>query len=217
MARISCGALLCLRQPPRAPVRRIPGVLQGRGIFDDILLDLPLAPFREAQLEGLLTLQERGNVKFTGPLFALRLHEPEEGAIYPWQPPGHPRVPPLPLSVVRAKPVNILVHPLTERPVCVGFVASPVDAPTRVRVPVRPLNVEKCPGIKTGGWVNIRQRAVDIVVAPGAVPPLFATIDIGGLALKDRLPLDALQFAGKGDGCRLVLPGDTVSTVISKT
>lgn len=104
---------------------------------------------------------------------------------------------------------------MTERPEGVSFVFAPVDQPVRVRVPVRAMNVEKCVGVKMGGWVNVVDRAVDVRVDAGAVPPLVATVDVGGLGMKDRLTLDALHFEGKGDGCHLVRPGDTVSTVIS--
>lgn len=193
-------------------------MLQPRGLLgltEDIPLDVPLAPLRAAHLAGLLPLQARGKVKFTGPLFTLLLHPPSPAAIRPWAPPGAPVPPPPAVAALRARPVNILVHPLTDLPVCVGFVAAPPGRAVRVRVPVRAINAEKCPGVKTGGWINVLQRAVDVAVAPGVAPPLFATVDVGGLGIKERLPLSALEFEGKGQGCRLVLPGDTVSTVIS--
>jgi Ribosomal protein TL5, C-terminal domain len=182
---------------------RIPGVLQGRGAFRDLFLDVPLAPLRRAQKEGFLTVARRGKVKFTGPTFLLRFPDDID---------EHS----LPLPLVRAVPCNILLHHLTLWPVSVGFVFAPPEKPVRVRVPVRTVNAEKSPGIRAGGWVNKLHRAVDIAVAPGVPPPLFVTMDISGMNLKDRKPFAALDFAGKGQGCRTVLPCDTVSTIISK-
>lgn len=186
-------------------------MFQGRGEFEDILLDVPLEPLRKAQLDGLLATQKRANVMFSGPPFVLRLHGPDRDALVPEGAPA----PELPFSVVRARPVNIKVHSLTELPVGVAFVLAPPERPLRVRVPVRAINAEKCVGLKSGGWINITQRYVDIAVAPGIVPPQFATVDVGGLALKDRLPFAALDFPNKGEGCRVVLPEDTVACVIS--
>lgn len=191
--------------------QRIPGILHARGEFDNILLDVPVEPLRRAQLDGLLVLQKRGKVKFTGPPFVLRLQGPDPDALVP----GGAREPHLPVSVVRARPVNIIVHPLTDLPLGVTFVLSPPDRPMRIRIPVRAVNTEKCVGLKAGGWVNITHRYVDVAVAPGVVPPQYATIDVGGLGLKDRLPLSALEFPTKGEGSRVVLPGDTVACVIS--
>lgn len=207
-----------LRRAGGVQAQRVPGVLQtwgADGLPCDMPLDVPLAALTRAQDAGLLVLQARGKVKFCGPLFTLRVHPPAEDALVPWMPDGSP--PPVgePPAPLRVRAVNILVHPLTNLPVCVGFVPAPVERPVRVRVPVRPMNAERCPGVKTGGWVNVRQRAVDVAVRPGVRPPLFATMDVGGLELKERLPLAALEFEGKGQGCRLVLPQDTVSTVIS--
>lgn len=153
-------------------------------------------------------------MKFEGPLFVLRLHDADSGALHQWDAPDAQKLT-LPLTAIRAKPVNITLHPLTERPEGVSFVLAPADRATRVRVPVRVLNEEKSPGVKMGGWVNVIDWAVDVRVDVGVVPPLVATVDVGGLGMKDRLTLDALQFDGKGEGCRLVRPADTVSTVIS--
>lgn len=207
-----------LRRAGDARDGRVPGVLQtfgADGAARDVPLDVPLAALTRVQDEGLLVLQARGKVKFCGPTFALRVHPPAEDALVPWAPDGAPDPVGEPPAPLRVRAVNVLVHPLTDLPVCVGFVPAPVDRPVRVRVPVRPMNAERCPGVKAGGWVNVRQRAVDVAVRPGVRPPLFATVDVGGLELKERLPLSALEFEGNGNGCRLVLPEDTVSTVIS--
>lgn len=173
---------------------------------------MPLAPLLDAQALGYLTTQSRGKVKFEGPLYTLRITPPDTDATHTWD--ARPPSPHAPLAV-RARPMNITVHPLTNDPVGVTFVLAPLDKATRVRVPVRILNQEKCPGVKAGGWVNVLEWYVDVKVAPGVVPPLVATIDVGALGLKERLPFEALQFDGKGEGCRLVKDGETVSTVIS--
>jgi hypothetical protein len=191
-----------VRFPSSLPHCSIPGVLQGRNVCDDVLLDVPLAPLRRAQQAGLLVVQTRSKVKFCGPLFTLRIRNDSEELV--------------PFSTVRALPSNILIHPLTEAVVNVSFVLSPVDEKVRVRVPVRILNAEKCPGLRSGGWTNMIQRAVDINVVPGIAPPLFVTVDIGGMQVKDKKLVKDLEFVGKGSGCTTVLSGDDLAFVLSK-
>jgi Ribosomal protein TL5, C-terminal domain len=191
-----------VRFPSSHPHCRIPGILQGRNVFDDVLLDVPLTPLRRAQEAGLLVVQARCKVKFCGPLFTLRIKNDNEELV--------------PFSTVRALPVNILIHPVTEAVVNVSFVLAPVDEKVRVRVPLRILNAEKCPGLRLGGWINMIHRAVDINVVPGVAPPLFVTVDIGGMQVKDKKLFKDLEFVGKGSGCTTVLSGDDLALVLSK-
>jgi len=85
-----------------------------------------------------------------------------------------------------------------------------------VRIPVRYINEEKCTGLKMAGWINGLHRAVDVNVAPGVLPPTFATQDVAGVKLHGRVTIGQLDFERKNQGCRTVLPDDEVCTIISK-
>lgn len=185
---------------------RIPGFLQGRGLVPDVYLRVPLFPLQYDYECGLYPLQQHGKAKLTGPLYQLTIHEDPEGIADG----------PVPSQPVRAQPMGMLVHPLSDKIVGVIFVYRPEDKPVRVRVPLRYFNEEKCIGLRMGGWVNRIRRAVDIHVAVNMRPPVTATHDLAGLVLKGRKTVGELSFKGKGVGCRAVLPDSEVTTIISK-
>lgn len=215
-----------VRPGRRAHLRRlrraegwIPGFLNARGDGADVLLRVPLAPLKADWDAGLFVLQKRGKVRHVGPLYELRVRaDPEgyaeaeaeakdahgNGGLY------------IPEKTLRVQPMSVLIHPIDDVPVGVQLIARPVDQPVRVRIPVRHINEERCIGLRHGGWVNALHRSVDVQVAPGCRPPLYAVQDVGGLKLHGRATVGELTFEGKGDGCRTVLADDVACTIISR-
>lgn len=198
--------LLQLVLPIATARDRIPGILQARGRFEDVLLNVPIQPLKDAMNERYLVYGRRNKRAFTGPPMTIRLVDEE----------GLPMQNGSPFSVVRAIPGNIRLHPLKQVPVGVGFVLAPPDERIRIRVPVVPTNREKCPGLDSGGWVNRLHWAVDMVVDPGVPTPLCVTMDLSGLELRGRKSIADLEFPGKGNGCKLLLPDDELCIIISK-
>ncbi len=181
--------------------------MQGRGKEPDVLLRVPLKPIGTDYNAGLYALQKRGKVKFCGPLYELIIRPDPEGYADNVDIPEQP---------VRVQPMGMLVHPISDKPVGLNFVLRPENEAVRMRVPIRYINEEKCVGLRTGGWVNSVMQAVDINVAPGVRPPLYATQDLADLKLHGKATIGELTFERKGEGCRTVLPDDEVSTIISK-
>lgn len=183
----------------------IPAFLQGRGAAPSAHVRVPLAPILEDYLAGRFVLQRRTKAQFVGPLYELLVHpDPEDSSSSESAGP------------VRALAYNMLVHPVTDKPIALAFVAKPATEPVRVRVPVRYINRERCPGLKLGGWVNQLHRAVDIAVAAGVRPPERAVQDLAETGLRGSRTVGELEFEGKGEGCRAVLPDDTATTIISR-
>lgn len=170
-----------------------------------MLLNVPIAPILEDLHNKRYTAQKLGKVKWSGPLYQLRLLP---------DPNGTPS--PLPQQTIRVKPHNMELNALTEIPKTIAFVYAPEKEPVRVRIPLRYINQEKCPGLKEGGWLNRIIHSIDVNVAPFTKAPLYAVLDVGGLQMKDRKTIGDLVFEGMGNGCRTVLADDTVTTVISK-
>lgn len=189
--------------------------MQGRGKLPDVQIKVPLAPIQEDLFNGLFAIQKLGKSKWSGPLYQLRFihekHAEEEEAEE-----SKGSVNPLPFETIRVKPHNMMLNPITEAVKTIAFLYCPENEPVRVRVPIKHINEEKCPGLREGGWLNRVQQCVDINVAPLTESPLFATQDVGGMGMKDRKTIGDLEFEGKGNGCRTVLPLDTMTTVISK-
>lgn len=186
--------------------RRIPGFLQGRGTAPDVYLRIPLRPLLYDYNKGLFVLQQRGKVKFCGPLYELDVRPDPEGDATDVFPDGP----------VRTQPMGMLIHPLSEEPVSVVFVHRPENKPVRVRVPIRYMNEEKCIGLRSEGWLNTLRHAVDINVAVNVKPPVTTTHDLAGLQLKGRKTVGELTFERKNQGCCTVLDDDEVTTIISK-
>ena len=180
---------------------RIPAILQGRGAIPDRLLRMHKAPLLRDWETGMLARQRKGKVKFCGPLYELRVLEGESNAVQ--------------FEKLRVLPNNILIHPITNHPISVTFVHRPVEEPVRVRVPIRYLNGEKCPGLRNAGYVNRLHWDIDIVVQPFVKPPTFATVDLAGLQLKEKRFVKDLAFDGKDAGCNAVLAEDVPTTMIS--
>ena len=155
---------------------------------------------------GVMARQPGGKVYFSGPLYELDLHS-KEGERYPEN---------APFKRIRVMPVNMTIHPLTEQPVGVEFVYRPVEEAVRVHVPIRLINEEKCHGLRNGGWPNCLLKSLEVAVAPFTVPPIYATLDIAGLGVKDRKYVRDMEFRGKEQGCRTVLKEDTLAFVVSK-
>lgn len=192
-------------------------MLQGRGIFDDVLLDVPLKPIYAAMEKGRLVLQAHTTARFSGPPYIIRLEDPpgndsaghldDKDPVKPFK---------VPFESARVLPVNINVDPVTEIPLSVGFVLRPSDKRLRMRIPIKVLDTEHCPGLKTRGYLNYEHRVIDVNVAPGVRPPEKAELSVAGLKLRDRVTFKSLQFPGKDNGCSTVLPEDTVAVIISK-
>lgn len=123
---------------------------------------------------------------------------------------------PLPVDRLRVKSHNMELHPLTDVPRTAAFLYCPEHEPVRVRIPIRYINRDKAPGLKEGGWLNRIIPYIDVSVAPRTKAPLFATLDVAGMRIKDRRRITDVQFEGKGNGCRPVLADDIVTTVVSK-
>lgn len=176
-----------------------------------MLIEAPVEPLIADRAAGLLVMQKLGKVKMMAPLYELHFVPGDDAGLN-----AHLATLNLPADRLRVLPRNITIHPLTDRPVGAGFVYRPEDEAVRVRVPIRYLNEEKCPGLRSGGWLNRVMRSVDIAVAPHTRAPAFVTVDLAGLAVKGRRCMSDIMFEGDGRGCRTLLPDDAINTVISK-
>eukprot|EP00178_Gracilaria_changii_P023749 TRINITY_DN717_c0_g1_i2.p1 TRINITY_DN717_c0_g1~~TRINITY_DN717_c0_g1_i2.p1 ORF type:complete len:288 (+),score=19.25 TRINITY_DN717_c0_g1_i2:92-955(+) len=185
--------------------------IEGRNKIPDLILQVPKAPLFEDKLAGRFALQKKGKTRFVGPLYELTVEEhtvDEYGKLL--------RTSNIPFERIRVLAHNIRIHPVGEYPLGVSFRYSPENEPVRVRVPMLCINEEKSPGLREGGWLNRLQKYVDINVAPYTPAPRFVTMDVSGMAMKEKRFIRDLQFERKGDGCRAVLDDDVPAIVISK-
>jgi large subunit ribosomal protein L25 len=106
---------------------------------------------------------------------------------------------------------DVQFHPVTDRPLHVDFQRLAPGARIRLRVGVRFLNEEACPGLKAGGVLNVVRREVEVMADPDAVPEAFE-IDLAEAGIGDSLRWSAVkdQF-----GTKAVIPRDFVVATIA--
>jgi large subunit ribosomal protein L25 len=106
---------------------------------------------------------------------------------------------------------EVQFHPVTDRPVHVDFQRVAPGARIRVRVAVRFLNEDGCPGIKAGGVLNAVRREIEVMAEPDAVPEAFE-IDLSSAGIGDNLRWSSVKDRF---GTRAVINRDFVVATIA--
>lgn len=91
---------------------------------------------------------------------------------------------------------DIQFHPVTDRPLHVDFQRLSPGSRIRVQIPVVFLNEDICPGIKTGGVLNVVRREVEVMAFADAVPERFE-VDLADAALGDSLRWSSVKDQAK--------------------
>jgi large subunit ribosomal protein L25 len=93
----------------------------------------------------------------------------------------------------RVLPRDIQFHPVNDKPEHVDFQRVGETTRVRVEVPVKLENLEKSPGVKRGGVVNLVRHAVEVWAMPGNIPSRIA-IDMAGLDIGDSIHIEAIKL-----------------------
>lgn len=106
---------------------------------------------------------------------------------------------------------DVQFHPVTDRPLHVDFQRLAAGQHIRVRVPVRFLNEDTCPGLKAGGVLNVVRRDLEVLADPDKVPDAFE-IDLAEAGIGDSLRWSAVldKF-----GTRAVIERDFVVATVA--
>ena len=87
---------------------------------------------------------------------------------------------------------DIQFHPVSDRPIHVDFQRLAAGQTIRVKVPVTFLNEDTCPGIKTGGVLNVVRRDIEVFADPDQVPDSFE-VDLAAAEIGDSLRWSAVK------------------------
>jgi large subunit ribosomal protein L25 len=93
----------------------------------------------------------------------------------------------------RVLPRDVQFHPVTDRPEHVDFMRVSPSTKVRVQVPVHFLNMDKCPGLKRGGTLNIVHHEIEVLCAPSQIPEKFE-VNLEGYALGSAVHLSAITL-----------------------
>ena len=90
-------------------------------------------------------------------------------------------------------PRDVQFHPVTDRPLHVDFLRVSANTKVRVQVPVIFTNMDKSPGIKRGGTLNIVRHTVEMLVPADNIPESI-TGDLAGLDINDGLHISHFKL-----------------------
>lgn len=188
--------------------------MEGRGKIPSCSIQVQWKPLDEDCRSGSIVLQRLGKYKLQGPLYELEaLPSPTSHS----RPPiVTDKTPPLPFRKTRAILKDMFLDPLSDQPMSATFVIQPTDEFARVRLPIRYLNEEKCPGLKVG-FLNEFVTGVDVRVPPNVKPPMRAYLDLEGLCVRKKRFVRDLKFDGMDQGCEVTLHADTPLAIITKS
>lgn len=94
---------------------------------------------------------------------------------------------------VRALPKDVVLHPVTERPIHVDFFRLAKDAKIQVAVPVLFLNEEASPGLKKGGVLNVVRHELELVCESDKIPDNIP-VDLAGLDVGDSVHISSVNL-----------------------
>lgn len=92
----------------------------------------------------------------------------------------------------RALMRDVQFDPVTDRPLHIDFQRLAPGARIRVKVPVAFLNEDTCPGIKTGGVLNVVRREIEVMADVDGVPERFE-VDLAEAKIGDSLRWSAVK------------------------
>ena len=115
----------------------------------------------------------------------------------------------------RVLPRDTQFHPVTDRPIHVDFLRYSAERRLTVEVPVRFLNEDDSPGLKTGGVINVVRHAIEVACVADSIPESFE-IDLAGLEIGDSIHASALILS---EGVELTITDRdfTIATIAAPT
>ncbi|MFA6280510.1 MAG: 50S ribosomal protein L25/general stress protein Ctc [Bdellovibrionales bacterium] len=91
-------------------------------------------------------------------------------------------------------PRDVQFDPVTDRPLHVDFLRVSANTKVRVQVPVHFTNMDKSPGIKRGGTLNIVHHEIEVLCPPSKIPEAFE-INLEGYAIGAAVHLSAIKLS----------------------
>ena len=107
---------------------------------------------------------------------------------------------------------DIQFHPVSEKPLHVDFYRVKADSEINVEVGTTFINEDKCPGLTTGGTLNVVRYTIDVICPAGAIPETIE-VDLEGLEIGDSLHISDLKFP-EGASSAITDRDPTVLTIV---
>ena len=96
-------------------------------------------------------------------------------------------------DVYRVLPKDLQLHPVKETIVHLDFLRIGENTKVVVSIPVRFINENLCPGLKTGGVINIVRHEIEVKSPVNKIPQTFE-IDLNGLEIGDSIHISNVDL-----------------------
>ena len=117
-------------------------------------------------------------------------------------------------STQRVLPRDVGLDPVTDRPISVDFLRLAPDSRVTVHVPMELRDLDKSPGIKKGGVVNIVRHTIELVCRADSIPEKIIG-SLEGFEIGDSLHISAIKLP---EGVRPTIDRDfTIASVAPPT
>jgi large subunit ribosomal protein L25 len=96
-------------------------------------------------------------------------------------------------TVERCLARDLQLHPVSDKAEHVDFMRVNEGTRIRVGVPVKFLNLDKSPGLKRGGVLNVVRHTIEVYCRVDNIPQLI-TVDLEGLDIGDSVHISAVKL-----------------------
>jgi large subunit ribosomal protein L25 len=93
----------------------------------------------------------------------------------------------------RVLPRDVQFHPVNDKPEHIDFQRVGASTRVRVEVPIKLENLDKSPGVKRGGGVNLVRHEIEEWSNPATIPSRIV-IDMAGLDIGDSVHINAIAL-----------------------
>ena len=93
----------------------------------------------------------------------------------------------------RVLPRDVQFHPVNDKPEHIDFQRVGASTRVRVEVPIKLENLDKSPGVKRGGVVNLVRHEIELWSNPATIPSRIV-IDMAGLDIGDSVHINAIAL-----------------------
>jgi large subunit ribosomal protein L25 len=93
----------------------------------------------------------------------------------------------------RVLPRDVQFHPVNDKPEHIDFQRVGASTRVRVEVPIKLENLDKSPGVKRGGVVNLVRHEIEVWSNPATIPSRIV-IDMAGLDIGDSVHINAIAL-----------------------
>ncbi len=90
-------------------------------------------------------------------------------------------------------PRDVQFHPVTDWPLHVDFLRLAKGSSLNIMIPINFIGDEVCPGIKSGGILNVVRHEVEFSCPANAIPEAIE-IDISGLEMNDSIHISTVTL-----------------------